>query len=96
MSRYIDADALLESVLPIYKSASCRNRNVFSVAKQFFVAINNFPTVDVRENVKGGWISHIEDDGYIECPFCQHATNCDSTEEQRELHYCFYCGAELK
>lgn len=46
--------------------------------------------------VKGEWISHIEDDGYIECPFCQHATNCDSTEEQRELHYCFYCGAELK
>lgn len=88
MSRYIDAEKLKAAVRDKYKSLPdrCEINSIIDLQ----------PTADVRENVRGEWISHIEDDGYIECPFCQHATNCDSTEEQRELHYCFYCGAELK
>ena len=41
----------------------------------------------------GEWIDHSED-GYVECPFCEHATNCDGNIE--ELHYCFWCGAKMK
>lgn len=38
----------------------------------------------------GKWIDH-SDEGYIECPFCHSATNCEDNIE--ELHYCFSCGA---
>ena len=38
----------------------------------------------------GKWIDH-SDEGYIECPFCHSATNCEGNIE--ELHYCFSCGA---
>lgn len=43
----------------------------------------------------GKWKSFI-DKGYVECPFCGYATYCDCNEEARDLHFCFYCGAELK
>ena len=39
------------------------------------------------------WIDY-SDDGYLECPFCHSATNCDGDKD--ELHYCFSCGAELR
>ena len=41
---------------------------------------------------KGHWIDY-SDEGFVECPFCGHATNCEDNID--ELHYCFYCGAEL-
>lgn len=40
----------------------------------------------------GEWIDRSED-GYVECPFCHEATNCDGNI--RELRYCWNCGAEL-
>ena len=41
----------------------------------------------------GEWIDY-SDEGYLECPFCHSATNCDGDKD--ELHYCFSCGAELR
>ena len=41
---------------------------------------------------KGEWIDCSEE-GYVECPFCHHLTNCD--DNIKELHYCWNCGAEL-
>lgn len=41
----------------------------------------------------GKWIDY-SDEGYIECPFCHSATNCNDNKD--ELHYCFSCGAELR
>lgn len=41
----------------------------------------------------GKWIDY-SDEGYVECPFCHSATNCDGNKD--ELHYCFSCGAELR
>ena len=41
----------------------------------------------------GEWIDY-SDEGYVECPFCHSATNCDGNKD--ELHYCFSCGAELR
>lgn len=40
----------------------------------------------------GKWIDY-RDDGFVECPFCGHATNCE--DDIDELHYCFYCGARM-
>lgn len=46
-----------------------------------------------EERPHGEW-RDFSDEGFVECPFCEHATNCDDNIE--ELHYCFFCGAELR
>lgn len=45
------------------------------------------------ERQKGEWIDYTED-GYVECPFCHNATNCDGNKD--ELHFCFSCGADMR
>ena len=45
------------------------------------------------ERQKGEWIDYTED-GYVECPFCHNATNCDRNKD--ELHFCFSCGADMR
>ena len=45
------------------------------------------------ERKKGKWIDYTED-GYVECPFCHNATNCDGNKD--ELHFCFSCGADMR
>ena len=45
--------------------------------------------------LKGIWRDYT-DDGYVECPFCKSATNCENKEEIDDLHFCFSCGAMLK
>ena len=45
------------------------------------------------ERKNGKWIDYT-DDGYVECPFCHSATNCDGNKD--ELHYCFSCGADMR
>lgn len=42
---------------------------------------------------KGHWINH-SDEGYVECPKCGSATNCD--DNITDLHFCFSCGAEME
>lgn len=46
----------------------------------------------IGERKRGKWIDHT-DEGYVECPFCHSATNCEDNKE--ELHYCFSCGARM-
>lgn len=48
---------------------------------------------DGQKPRRGKWIDY-SDEGYVECPFCHSATNCDGNKD--ELHYCFSCGAELR
>lgn len=55
-------------------------------------AIERLPSAQ-PERKKGEWIDYTED-GYVECPFCHSATNCDGNKD--ELHFCFSCGADLK
>ena len=42
---------------------------------------------------QGEWKDY-SDEGFLECPFCQHATTCEDNID--ELHYCWNCGAKLK
>lgn len=48
-----------------------------------------------RVPLKGTW-KDFTDEGYVECPFCKSATNCESKEEIDDIHFCFSCGAMLK
>ena len=52
--------------------------------------IKDLPSVQPR---KGKWLDY-SDEGYVECPFCHSATNCDGNKD--ELHYCFSCGADMR
>ena len=54
--------------------------------------IQDAPTIE-PERKKGKWIDYTED-GYVECPFCHSATNCDGNKD--ELHFCFSCGADMR
>lgn len=56
------------------------------------IKITNLPSAQ-SERQKGEWIDHTED-GYVECPFCHGATNCDGNKD--ELHFCFSCGADMR
>ena len=55
-------------------------------------ALEDLPSVQ-PERKKGKWIDY-SDEGYVECPFCHSATNCDDNKD--ELHYCFSCGADMR
>ena len=55
-------------------------------------AVRNQPSAQ-PERQKGEWIDYTED-GYVECPFCHNATNCDGNKD--ELHFCFSCGADMR
>ena len=48
---------------------------------------------DAQKQKSGKWVDY-SDEGYVECPFCGHATNCE--DDIDELHYCFYCGAKME
>lgn len=46
-----------------------------------------------EERPQGEWVDY-SNEGYVECPFCGSATNCEDNKD--ELHYCWNCGAEMK
>ena len=60
--------------------------------KEVRIALQNMPSAQ-PERQKGEWIDYTED-GYVECPFCHSATNCDGNKD--ELHFCFSCGADMR
>ena len=62
---------------------------IMDIAKSIVIAM---PSAQ-PERKKGKWIDYTED-GYVECPFCHSATNCDGNKE--ELHFCFSCGADMR
>ena len=49
--------------------------------------------VSAQPQRTGRWIDHAEE-GYVECPFCHSATNCD--DNISDLHFCFSCGARME
>ena len=80
-------NAFIDS-LPSVQPSECEEcgKKANAIAKYSY----DYGKQDARR--KGHWIDYSED-GYVECPFCEHATNCE--DDIDELHYCFYCGAEL-
>lgn len=93
MSRYIDADAIQydEDIPDIYTVSKTR--------------IDNMPTADVRENIRGEWIEFDSDeDKYdiIKCSCCKHIFTVDSYHwtdigfVKDDFKYCPNCGADMR
>lgn len=55
-----------------------------------YLILNSKP---YEERPQGEWEDH-SDEGYVECPFCHEATNCD--DNKKELHFCWNCGADMR
>ena len=96
MAEYINREAALdivngwrEQLIPTYGKNDEYVKCLETVAEH----LETLPAADVVERKAGKWISYIED-GYLECPFCGAATNCDGDES--ELHFCFSCGAKME
>lgn len=77
MSRYIDADTIQydEDIPDIYTVSKTR--------------IDNMPTADVRENVRGEWKSRTFYDSTLVCSEC-------GAEGRWDFEYCPYCGADMR
>ena len=79
MSRYIDADAIkYDEDLP----------DIYTVSK---TRIDNMPTADVRENVKGEWHDYQEGKWiYQQCSVCGY------DYAPRKYPFCPNCGADMR
>ena len=91
MSDYIKRDSLISKFMPIYKSASLRNRNVFSVARRCMEIAENLPAVPVREVVRGRWV--------LQGKFCglnRHECSVCKRSEFRMSNFCPNCGADMR
>lgn len=94
MSRYIDADTLQEH---IEKRA---------IAEPWVMALMNAmvddePTADVRENVKGEWIKSDRDKDFLVCSVCKNEGYEDRMAwrlvfANLYLNFCPNCGAEMR
>lgn len=95
MGDLIDRKKAIESIEEmqntIMRSNFSHEQFVFRGLSDARRAILDLPSV---KPLKGEWIDHYMDEGYVECPFCHSATNCSGDKD--ELHYCFSCGAELR
>ena len=82
MSRYIDADA-------IQYRQMCRpkgNGNYEDCEIAYRDEIDDIPTADVRENVRGEWINNMN--GTYECNIC----GCKHSKS----NFCPNCGADMR
>ena len=109
MSRYIDADKLqlylndyaLQVVPSEHDDAKTRKWNeiVYMTIDTCMKAVDEQPTADVRENVKGEWIEKkpmnfgkcVNGLGSIfKCSVCGEEISCCTT------NYCPNCGADMR
>lgn len=105
MPRYIDADALekegwsLHRTIRVdkntdeYQTKPLRQVPTIEPRCETCEAFNKTRLLIPQPERTGRWINHVED-GYVECPFCHSATNCD--DNISELHFCFSCGARME
>ena len=96
MSRYIDADELIKTISST-KFTSLGANDILVTCCQ--IVIDNAPTADVRENVKGEWIEKkpmnfgkcVNGFGSIFiCSVCGEEISCCTTK------YCPNCGADMR
>ena len=68
---------------------------IFRKSGIYEISVNDKTTIVTKVSgcKTGRWIDHVED-GYVECPFCHSATNCD--DNISDLHFCFSCGARME
>lgn len=82
MSDLISRQAAIDALMPIYKSASLRNRNVFSTARKCMATIEELPSAQPE-------IIHCESCGHWKN---EHICECLSRYGTFETPKNFYCG----
>lgn len=91
MSRYIDADKLIDDIRPFAEYDS--NRRNKDWVRRFEIAIDAQPTADVRKNIHAKKvIGGGECDGatcWFECSHCHGTVDIEDA-------YCKHCGAVLE
>lgn len=102
MSRYIDADKLqlylndyAFQVSPSgHYDVKLRKWNeiVYMTIDTCMKAVDEQPTADVRENIKGKWIKC---DGEYRCSNCNRQTNVVYGDVKLLTRYCPNCGAQM-
>ncbi len=90
MSDLISREQAIDVLIPIVKSASLRNRNVYSVAKKCMSAIEELPSAaDVVEVVRCRDCRYGEEGfdpiGFIECVYCEKMNDVWGLDD-----YCSY------
>ena len=94
MSRYIDADALINELTPLVKNASLRNRNVYAVAKRCLNTVEQAKTEDVAPVRHAKWIHPVNSD--LKIWVCSNCGGEERNSFKREFgSYCSYCGAKM-
>ena len=86
MARYIDADAF-EAFGYEMNGGSYDFKDGFDEGVQFVLeCIDDVPTADVRENVKGEWVNNMN--GTYKCSICgiKHSRS----------NFCPNCGSDMK
>ena len=105
MSRYIDADAVVEHIEELQKLNS--KDDCFCGNLQAFKSIINFqPTADVQPIAKGQWEPHPNSREWDVCSVCGIGTKRREYGYQEDYgrewmmeenyRYCPHCGADLK
>ena len=96
MPRYIDADALKAEM-----SEECPDDKMVQLIVMIFNAcVDNAPTADVRENVRGKWIKDSDTAFYWECSECGAYLFWRKEEyllrSKDETNFCPNCGADMR
>lgn len=99
MSRYIDADKLIQDLNEFYANTDRRGQRVgdarlgINIAKQI---VENQPTADVQEVKHGKWNYDDSDVGWAsyECYDCGNII-CTMGDEDDLYNFCPYCGAKM-
>ena len=86
----ISRDAVLSAICDYVAFEEYEDKSHTFTIRPLTKRIKQLPSVTQKS---GKWIDY-RDDGFVECPFCGHATNCE--DDIDELHYCFYCGAKME
>ena len=86
MSRYIDADLLLEDVHTIIQK---RYEDETTESVVYADQIENAPTVDAVPVVHGKWVFNENDDMF-------YCTNCKNGSVRNDYPYCHWCGAKME
>ena len=106
MSRYIDADKVLEKINKICNRCGKMNENNGAMCRACYFddakdMIDDFPTEEVKPIVRGKWI--FKTSKSAKCSNCGHIqfTNGEDTTKKTLIHkalyhYCPMCGAKMK
>lgn len=84
MSRYIDADKVLEIVKDEYYNDFARSIADLTSLKEL---LEDTPTADVKPVVRGEWVGYI---GLYKCSACGWLTGCGT------FNFCPICGADMQ